>query len=290
MALQVLGVEIGLGAVRAGEFSVCILDRDDGVLCASSRSLSSRPSGSAGQDSTTSLRSNNVGRLLAVLEERVGLHQRTGAIRRSHTRLGHEATRRHGAQDGRTTSANRRRSNWLRVRDRGGGLRHHGSRGGIALVRVRVLGHGVNSRSRTRLRSLLVARKVIWGWRVGSAGSSRCMRVASVQRLHRNGMGLQRWERLRQRRARLKLVRRDGSRRRVCLGRGRRDAIARVLRVVHDALRKDASRARRVCCVFGYREGDRDSRFNGPEIRLVTLKLSNWRRMNRRHRRGCKSS
>lgn len=163
--------------------------------------------------------------------------------------MGHKATRRHGAEDGRTTSANRCRGNWLRMRDGRGGLRHHSSRRGIALMGIRVLRHGVNSRARARLRSLLVAGKVVWSWRVWGAGSSRCMRVASVQRLHRNGMGLQRRERLRQRRASLKLVRRDGSGRRVCLGRGCRDTIARVLRVVHDALREDASRED-VCCVF----------------------------------------
>lgn len=75
VALQVLGMEVRLGAVRAGEFSVSILNRNNGVLCASSRSLSSRPSRSAGQDSAATLRSNDVGGLFAVLEERVRLHQ-----------------------------------------------------------------------------------------------------------------------------------------------------------------------------------------------------------------------
>lgn len=80
MAFQMLGMKIGLGTVRAGEFSVGILDRNNGVLGATARSLSSRPSRSTGQDSPTTLRSNDVGRLIAVLEDRVRLHQGARAV------------------------------------------------------------------------------------------------------------------------------------------------------------------------------------------------------------------
>lgn len=136
-----LGMQVRLCAVRAGEFAVGILDGDDGVLRTSSRSLSSRPSRSAGQDASATLRSNDVGRLLAVREDGVRLHHRTGAVGRGHAGLRHETTRGHGTQDRRAAAANRRRSNRLRVRDGRGSLRHHSGRCGISLVRVRVLCH-----------------------------------------------------------------------------------------------------------------------------------------------------
>lgn len=205
-----LGVEVSLCAVRARELSISILDGNNSVLGAGSSSLSSRASRSTRQNSSAALRSNNVGRLVTILEHGVGLHERTRSVGRGYAGLGHDATGGHGAQNRRSAATRRRGSNGLRVRDRSGSLRHHTSRGSIALVRVRVLGHGVHARTVARLRGLLLVAGQVLVWSVWSARSSRCVRVAAVERLHGHGMGLQRRERLRQRRTSLKLVRRDG--------------------------------------------------------------------------------
>lgn len=205
-----LGMEVSLGAVRARELSISIFDGDNSILGTSSSRLSSRASRSTRQYSSAALRSNNVGRLLTILEDGVGLHERTRSVGRGYTGLGHNATGGHGAQNRRSTATRRRGSNGLRVRDRSGSLRHHTSRRSIALVRVRVLGHGVDARTVARLRGLLLVAGQVLVWSVWSARSSRCVRVAAVERLHGHGMGLQRRERLRQRRTSLKLVRRDG--------------------------------------------------------------------------------
>lgn len=210
VALQMLSMEVSLCAVRAGEFSISVLDRNNSVLGACSSGLSSRASRSTRQDSPAALGSNNVSGLLTIVDDGVGLHERTGAVGRGYTGLGHNATGGHGAQNWRSAATRRRGSNGLRVRNRSGGLRHHTSRGSIALVRIRVLGHGVHARTVAGLRSLLLVAGQILVWSVWSARSSRRMRVAAVERLHGNGMGLQRRKRLRQRRTSLKLVRRDG--------------------------------------------------------------------------------
>lgn len=212
VALQVFSMEVSLSAVRARELSIGILDGNNSVLRASSSGLSSRASRSTRQYSSAALRSNNVGWLLTILEDGVGLHERTRAVRRGYTRLGHDAAGGHGAQNWRSAATRRRGSNGLRVRDRSGGLRHHTSRSSIALVRVWVLGHGVDARTVARLRGLLLVAGQVLVWSVWSARSSRRMRVAAVERLHGHGMGLQRRKRLRQRRTSLKLVRRDGRR------------------------------------------------------------------------------
>ena len=75
VALQVLCVEVSLGAVRAREFAICILDRNHSALRSSSGSRGSRTARGAGQDTAAALRSDYVSRLLRVLEDRVGLHE-----------------------------------------------------------------------------------------------------------------------------------------------------------------------------------------------------------------------
>jgi hypothetical protein len=257
----VLGMKISLGAVRARELSIGIFDGDNSVLRAGSCSLSSRSSGSTGQDSSTTLRSNNVSGLIAFLKDGVGLHEGTRAVGRGHAGLGHNATGGHGAKNWRSTTSRRRGSNRLRVRHGRGSLRHHTSRCGIALVRVRVLGHGIHPRTVARLRSLLLVARQILGWSIWGTRSSRRMRVASVERLHGNGMGLQRRERLRQRRTSLKLVRRDGRGRWVCLSSRCVYTIGRVLRAVHNPAKRRVERGD-VCydCFFLFfttsREGE----------------------------------
>lgn len=292
VTLQVLGVQIRLGAVRAGELSVGVLDGNHRVLGAGSCSLGRRAAGRAGQDAPAALGAHDVRGLVAVLEDRVGLHERAGAVGRGDAGLGHDASRRHGTQHRRATATSGRGSNGLRVRGGRGGLRHHARRRGIALVRrVRILGHGVDARTRARLRRLLlVAGQAVGRGSVWRARRARRVRVAPVERLHRNGMGLQRRERLRQRRARLKLVRRDGSRRRVRLS--RRCCvytIGRVLRAVHNPARKTRRQEERkdvcgcfclvcVCCL----KGERNSRWSRRRAAEGTVWRSrNWRGLDR---------
>jgi hypothetical protein len=141
VALKMLGMEVSLCAVRAREFAICVLDRNHGVLGASTSGWGSRPSRSTGQDSASSLRANNVSRRFALWHHRSGLHKRTRTVRRRNTRLRHDASRRHRTQHRRTATTSRSRRDRLWVRRGSGRLGHHG-RGAIGLGRrVLVLGH-----------------------------------------------------------------------------------------------------------------------------------------------------
>jgi hypothetical protein len=220
MALQVLGVQVRLGAVRARKLAIGILDGNDGVLRSrGAGSGSSRTAGSAGQDATATLRSNDVSRLLSVLHDTVGLHQRARTVGRRDAGLAHETARRHGTQDRRTATTSGSGSNRLGVRGGGSRLRHHGRRGAILLrVRVRVLGHArVHAAATARLRGLRIAGRQVVGrvWRVGRT-RARGMRVASVEGLHGAGGGrLQRRKSLGKGRTRLAVMRRKRGRRRI---------------------------------------------------------------------------
>lgn len=211
MALQVLGVQVRLGAVRAREFAVSILNGDDGVLRAGRGG--SRAARSARQNAATALGANNVSRSLSIGQYTVVRHAVGSA------RLGHHTRLRHRTQDRRSAAASG--SNGLRVAARAG---LHA----VGLVRVGVLGHGVDARTTATLGALGVARRQVG--RVGSVGSSRGargVRVAAVHRLHRGSRGLQRREALRQRRL-------ERGRRRVGVRRrGAVYAIGRVLGVIH---------------------------------------------------------
>ena len=113
MALQVLGVQVCLGAVRARELAVRILDRNNGALRRTgSGGGGGRPAGSAGKNAPAALRAHDVGWLLRVLKDRVGLHQRTGTIRRGDAGLRHDAAGGHRAQDGRPAAADGSREQW----------------------------------------------------------------------------------------------------------------------------------------------------------------------------------
>lgn len=114
MALQVLGVQVSLSAMRAGEFAISVLLRDHGALSRSGSRRSGRSSRRAGQNTTASLGANNMGRLLSLLQDGLLVrHQRTRVGRR-HAGLGHDATGGHGTEHG--GSARRRGRNGLRVR------------------------------------------------------------------------------------------------------------------------------------------------------------------------------
>ena len=64
MSLEVLGVKIGLVAVWTGEFAIGILCRHRGGLAvAGSIRRGGGPARCAGEDTTTSLRADDVGRL-----------------------------------------------------------------------------------------------------------------------------------------------------------------------------------------------------------------------------------
>lgn len=147
VALEVLGVKIGLRAVRAGEFPIRILDGDNGALGgAGPGSGSGRSSRGAGKDASAALGADNMRRLVTVLHDRIGLHHGAGSVGRRDTGLRHDAARRHRAQDGRATTASGSGGNRLRMRGGRGGLRHHGGRGTVAMVwGVRVLAHRVDA-------------------------------------------------------------------------------------------------------------------------------------------------
>lgn len=217
MALEMLGVQVRLGAVRARELAIGILDGNDGVLRGRGASSGSgRSAGSAGQDATAALRTNNVSRLLSILEDAVGLHQGAGSVGRRDAGLAHETARRHGTQDRRAATTSRGGSNGLRVSGGGRGLRHHGSRGAVGLVRRRVgvLGHArVHAAAGTSLGGLRITRRHVVGrvWRVWGPGA-RGMRVASVEGLHAGGGRLQRRKRLGKGRTRLTVMRRKRGR------------------------------------------------------------------------------
>lgn len=200
MTLQVLGVQVRLGAVRAREFAIGILDRDNSVLCSrSTGGGSSGAAGGAGQNASAALRANNMGRLFTLAHDAVLGHHRTRTVGRANAILAHEATRRHRAQDGRTAATSGRGRNGLRVRSSRGGAGHHGLRRAVASVRrVRVLGHRVHAASLASLGALRVAgRQVVRRvWRIGRTGA-RGVRVATVHGLHAGGGRLQRRQRLR---------------------------------------------------------------------------------------------
>lgn len=213
MALQVLRVQIRLGAVRAREFSVSVLLGDLALGLSRTSSRRRGPARGAGQNASASLRADNMSRLLAVGHHRSLRHQRALAIRRVHARLGHDSTGRHGAEDrwGPATSGSGGGSNRLRVRGRGGGLRHHARRGtGIRLLLVRVVAHdGIRAGAARVLRGRRrVASHGARGTRgVGRRRCSRSVGIAPVGALlHNRVAGLKRRQRVGRGRRRLVLV------------------------------------------------------------------------------------
>lgn len=257
MALQVLGVQIGLGAVRARKLAIGILDGNDRVLCSrGTGGGSSRATRGAGQDTSATLRAYHMSRLLRVAQDTVVGHERTRPVGRADAILAHETTGRHGTQDRRSATTSRRGSDGLRVRVRrsSGGAGHHGLRSAVAGVRrVGVLSHRVHAASSTGLGALRVAgRQVVRRvWRVRRT-SARSVRVATVEGLHARGGRLQRRQRLRQRRTWLTVMRRERGRRRVTVRvRGSVYTIGGIGRVIHALARKNASRKISGSCFLG---------------------------------------
>jgi hypothetical protein len=73
MTFEMLRMEISLGAMRAREFSIGILDRNDGALGrAGARSRGGRPAGVTGKNTPASLRAHDMSRRLLRREVHVG--------------------------------------------------------------------------------------------------------------------------------------------------------------------------------------------------------------------------
>lgn len=144
MALQMLRVQISLGTVRAGKLSVCIF-LGNGGLASSSRSRRGRSSWCAGEDSTATLRSHHMGRLIALGKHRLLSHQRALAVRRVHARLRNDSRCRHGPQNRRGAATLDARGGcrcnglWMRSSCRCRG--HYSRRRWVLLLRVWVITH-----------------------------------------------------------------------------------------------------------------------------------------------------
>lgn len=181
-----LGVQVSLCAVRAGEFAICILLGNLGLGGGRSGCWRGRPARRAGQNATATLRAHDMGRLVVLLHQRRLGHHRALRVGRSQPALGHHATSRHRAQHGRdATTRGRGRCDRLRVSRRDRGLGHHGRRClvRLLLLPVRVVHQGVLL---TR-RSLLRWRGRIAAHGVGRVGSRRSARRVRVARVHGHG-------------------------------------------------------------------------------------------------------
>lgn len=142
MALEVLGVEVSLVTVRAGEFAVRVLSRDSGALSCTIDPVRnrSRAAWDTGQNATAALRADNL-RPWWFLGVR-------GAVRAVHIRS-HTPTLTIGVTKGtgrktieiRATVARGCRSNRLRVTLSGGCGRKDTRRWGVLLMRSRVRHH-----------------------------------------------------------------------------------------------------------------------------------------------------
>ena len=188
-----LCVEVSLSTVGTGEFSIRVLLRDYRILRGTASCRGSGSTRSAGQNTATSLRSDYVSRLFIVLEKRLLVrHHGAPAIGRRQTSLRHDSAGRHGTKD-RGSRCSRGGRDRLRVRGRDRSLRHHGCSCRIGLLRLLILirHHAVRTTSRTRVRWRVLAHvrrlRCVWStWR------SRCVRMATVDRLHSRGVVLQR--------------------------------------------------------------------------------------------------
>jgi hypothetical protein len=143
MPLQVLGVEVRLGAVRARELSVGILLGNLGLRDASSGSWRRRTARGTWEDSPTALRTNHMGWLLTLRRKHRRLrHHGTLSVGRVHALLGDlHAGSGHRPKNRRHAPCLGSRCDRLRVNRSRGCLRHHArSRRVLLLLLVRV-GH-----------------------------------------------------------------------------------------------------------------------------------------------------
>lgn len=132
---QVFCVKVGFCAVRARKFAIRILLRDLCLGRGRPGGRRSRPTGRTGENTSTTLGSNDVSWLIAILHQGGLSHHGALRVRRSQTTLRHHPTGGHGPQDGRGSTTRRR--GWgdgLRMSRRHGRLGHHGRRGGVRLL------------------------------------------------------------------------------------------------------------------------------------------------------------
>lgn len=206
-----LRVQVGFGAVRAGELPVGVLLRNLSLGSASSGSGRRRASRSTGKHTSPSLRADHMSRLFALRGHHGRLwHEGALSVGRVHARLGHLAGSGHRPKHRwHTPARRRRRRNGLGMNGRSRGLGHHGRRGRVLLLLlllVRVVRHhlvattaGILAGGRGRVRGHVV--RSTWG--VWSCWSSWAVLITSVPVLHN------RVARLKRRELMLELVRRD---------------------------------------------------------------------------------
>lgn len=132
MTLEMLCMQVCLGAVGAGELSVRILSRDQRAL-ASTRCRHRRSTWSTWQDTSSTLRAYNVGGGLHIL------HHLHALIVRVHSWLHLQAILGHWTNWLICAALYRSWSNCLRMGDGHGGLRHHGGRRSVLLLLLRLL-------------------------------------------------------------------------------------------------------------------------------------------------------
>lgn len=203
-----LRVEISLGTMRARKLAIRILLRDYGVLGRAGTRGGSRSTRSTWEDTASSLRPNNMSRLVAVLHHTLLVrHHWASAVRRRQALLRHDAASWHGAEN-RRSRCRRSRRNRLRMRSRNRGLRHHGRRRRITLMRLRIRVRDPRTSTSSlvgrrrivthslRLRSMRI-RRTRSPWRVG---------VAVVDILHRGMLWLKRRQSVRRKRTLLQLM------------------------------------------------------------------------------------
>ncbi len=196
-------MQVSLGAVRARELSVGVLLRDLALGLGRASSRRRGPAGGAGQDASAALGADDMSGLLAVGHHGVLRHQGALAVRRVHSRLGHDSTCGHGPEDRWGAAAGRGRGggNRLGMRCGGGGLRHHARRSArVGLLRVGAVAH---DRVRAAAAGVLRGRGRVAGHGARgtrSVGCRRCSRsvgIASVGALlHNRVVWLERGQRV----------------------------------------------------------------------------------------------
>jgi hypothetical protein len=205
-------MQVGFGAVRAGELSIGILLRNLVLSLGRPSSRRGGPAWGAGQNASAALRADHMGRCIALGHHGSLRHQRALRIGRVHAGLGHDSTRGHRAEDGWGAAAGRGRggSDGLRVRGGRGRLGDHTRRSArVGLLRVRVVAHdGVVAAARILLRRGRVAGHGARGARrIGGCGRPRSVGIAPVGALLHNRVAwLKRWQRVGRGCRRLSLV------------------------------------------------------------------------------------
>lgn len=135
VALQVLCVQVRLGAVWAGELAISILGWNHGGLCSIAVGGHRRSTGSAGEYASTTLRANDVGRRLHVIWH----HHAALSIARLHAPHGMQSVGRHGTEGLGHPTLSWSGGDGLGMRHGRGRLWHHRGRRPVWLWLLRLL-------------------------------------------------------------------------------------------------------------------------------------------------------